>query len=112
MQYLLRFLIGGSVVCLFAALADVLKPKSFAGLFSAAPSVALATLPLTVLADGKTYAAIEGRSMLAGSVAFLAYSALCSRLLLRYKFHAAPVTVAALLIWLSISLGAWAMFLR
>jgi hypothetical protein len=32
---------------------DVLKPKSFAGLFSAAPSVALATLPLTILSDGK-----------------------------------------------------------
>ena len=41
MQYLLRFLIGGSVVCLFAALGDALKPKSFAGLFSAAPSLAL-----------------------------------------------------------------------
>jgi len=44
---------GGMIVSLFASLGDVLKPKSFAGLFGAAPSVALATLGLTVLADGK-----------------------------------------------------------
>jgi len=49
MQYILRFLIGGAVVCLFAALGDALKPKSFAGLFSAAPSIALASLGLAAL---------------------------------------------------------------
>ena len=44
LQYLFRFLMGGMIVSLFASLGDVLKPKSFAGLFGAAPSVALATL--------------------------------------------------------------------
>jgi hypothetical protein len=34
---ILRFVIGGIVVSAFAALGDVLKPKSFAGLFGAAP---------------------------------------------------------------------------
>lgn len=48
MELLLRFLIGGSVVSLFAIAGDVFRPKSFAGLFGAAPSVALATLALTV----------------------------------------------------------------
>jgi hypothetical protein len=41
------------VVCLFAALGDALKPKSFAGLFSAAPSIALASLGLVALQNGK-----------------------------------------------------------
>ncbi len=45
-QYLFRFLVGGAIVSVFACLGDVLKPKSFAGLFGAAPSVALATLGL------------------------------------------------------------------
>ncbi len=112
MQYLLRFLIGGSVVCLFAALGDVLKPKSFAGLFSAAPSVALATLPLAILSDGKSYAAIEGRSMLVGAAAFVLYSALCSRLMFRHKLPAALISVVVLLVWLSLSLGAWAAVFR
>ena len=44
MQILFRFIIGGLVVSLFAAVADALKPRSFAGLFAAAPSVAIGTL--------------------------------------------------------------------
>jgi hypothetical protein len=41
-ELLLRFAIGGIVVSAFATLGDVFKPKSFAGLFEAAPSLALA----------------------------------------------------------------------
>ncbi|MBV9438058.1 MAG: DUF3147 family protein, partial [Acidobacteria bacterium] len=59
----LRFVIGGLVVSAFALIGDLLKPKSFAGLFGAAPSVALATLTLTIFKDGKSYAAVEARSM-------------------------------------------------
>jgi hypothetical protein len=44
MEYVVRFIAGGIVVLAVASLADVLRPKSFAGLFGAAPSVALATL--------------------------------------------------------------------
>jgi hypothetical protein len=40
---LLRFVIGGVVVLFFALFGDMFKPKSFGGLFGAAPSVALAT---------------------------------------------------------------------
>jgi hypothetical protein len=57
---------------LFAALGDVLNPKSFAGLFGAAPSVALATLELTIAADGRLYAATEARSMIVDALAFCA----------------------------------------
>jgi hypothetical protein len=46
-QILVRFLVGAAVVSVFAIVGDLLKPKSFAGLFGAAPSVALATLGLT-----------------------------------------------------------------
>jgi hypothetical protein len=38
---LLRILVGGSIVSTFAVLSDLLKPKTSAGLFTAAPSVAL-----------------------------------------------------------------------
>src|ERR1700691_5871047 len=66
MQLVIRFVIGGLAVCAFALLGEVLRPKTFAGLFAAAPSVALATLTLTLLANGKHYAAIEARSMAVG----------------------------------------------
>jgi hypothetical protein len=72
-QILIRFIIGGAIVSGFAIIGDVLKPKSFAGLFGAAPSVALATLAMTIVSDGPSYAAIEGHSMLAGAVAFFIY---------------------------------------
>ncbi len=49
MEYFVRFLVGGIVVSAFAVLGDVLRPKSFAGLFGAAPSLALATLSLAFL---------------------------------------------------------------
>ena len=39
MEFLLRFLAGELAVSIFALLGDVLRPKSFAGLFGAAPSV-------------------------------------------------------------------------
>jgi hypothetical protein len=66
---LIRFLIGGMVVSAFATLGGLFKPTSFAGLFGAAPSVALATLALTISKDGKVYAGTECRSMLAGAAA-------------------------------------------
>src|SRR6266850_7425804 len=37
MEYFTRFMIGGLIVSSFTMLGDVLRPKSFAGLFSAAP---------------------------------------------------------------------------
>lgn len=33
----IRFVVGGSIVSAFAIIGDILKPKSFAGLFGAAP---------------------------------------------------------------------------
>lgn len=112
LQYLFRFLVGGAIVSLFASLGDVLKPKSFAGLFGAAPSVALATLGLTLFVDGKAYVALEGRSMIVGAVSFFVYSALCAWLMLRKKIDAAPAAIGSLVVWLAAALGSWALLLR
>ncbi len=55
-ELLMRILVGGVAVSGFSFLGGLLRPKTFAGLFAAAPSVALATLVLTVAKDGKEYA--------------------------------------------------------
>jgi hypothetical protein len=112
MQYVLRFLIGGAVVCLFAALGDALKPKSFAGLFSAAPSIALASLGLAVFKHGNIFASVESRSMLIGAVAFFIYALVCCQLMMRQGFHATAVAIIALVPWLVVALGGWALLLR
>jgi hypothetical protein len=111
-ELIVRFLIGGTIVSSFALLGEILRPKSFAGLFGAAPSIALATIGLTIAHQGKAYAAIEARSMILGSIAFLFYAAAASWLLMRYKLHALTITLALLPIWLGTSLGLWFLFLR
>jgi Protein of unknown function (DUF3147) len=55
-EYGLRFLAGGIAVSAFAALSDTLRPRSFAGLFGAAPSIALATLLITLSQKGAAFA--------------------------------------------------------
>lgn len=111
-QLIFRFVARGVIVSLFAVLGDVLEPKSFAGLFGVAPSVALATLGLTVLTNGAFYAAIEARSMVAGALSFCLYAAVCCRLMASKKMHAAPATIFALALWLVCALGAWTIILR
>ncbi len=68
-EYVIRFLLGGTVVSAFAMLGDILRPKSFAGLFGAAPSVALAALGIAIYQHGGDYAALQSRSMMAGAIA-------------------------------------------
>jgi hypothetical protein len=102
-EILLRFFIGGFVVSSFAALGEIFRPKSFAGIFAAAPSIALATLGLTIAQNGKLYAAVEARSMIFGACAFFIYSCASSWLLMRGRAHALVVTMGLLPLWLGIS---------
>src|ERR1700751_1765953 len=111
-ELLLRFIIGGVVVSLFPALGDIFRPKTFAGLFGAAPSIALATLGLTIHKSGKFYAALETRSMLAGAIALAAYAATVSWVMMRYKPPALATTLTSLPIWFVVSFTLWALCLR
>jgi hypothetical protein len=108
----IRFLVGGAVVSVFAIVGDPLKPKSFAGLLGAAPSVALATLGLTAATEGASYVAIEARSMVAGAMALFAYAFCVSYVMMRYPFKALWVTVCAMPLWFAIAFGLWAVWLR
>jgi hypothetical protein len=112
MELVERFFLGGLIVSAFAVVGDVLRPKGFAGLFGAAPSVALATLTLTLLSDGKQYAALEARSMIAGAGAFLVYALVCVYLMAKRHLRSAPTTVALLPLWGICAFGLWWMFLR
>ena len=103
-EYVLRFLIGGVVVSAFAVVGDVLRPKSFAGLFGAAPTIALATLSLAFAKQGAGYAATEGRSMIIGAVALWLYSVAVCQLMQRWRFSAWAATSLALLAWFAVAL--------
>src|ERR1700758_5085959 len=105
MDYLIRFLAGGVLVSLFAVAGDVLRPKSFAGLFGAAPSVALATLTLAFWRHGGGDLSTEGRSMIIGAAALAVYSFLVCQLLMRLRYSALAATAVATVAWLVIAVG-------
>ena len=104
-EYLLRFIAGGFVVSAFAMLGDVLRPKTFAGLFGAAPSVALATLGIAVYRHGADYAALQSRAMMAGAIALAVYSVVVCQLLVRVRLRAAPAALLSLVVWLIVAFG-------
>jgi hypothetical protein len=104
-EYLLRFVIGGVAVSMFSVLGDLFRPKTFAGLFGAAPSIALATLVITVWKDGTAYAAIEGRSMVIGALALCAYCALVCHLLEREQMRAAWAVSLGSIVWFAAAFG-------
>ena len=111
-ELFLRFVIGGIVVSTFSVIGSVLRPKTFAGLFGAAPSVALATLALTFHKDGHGYAGLEGRSMMLGAVAMAAYAWAVAMILFRAQHKTLFVTSASSLIWVGVALGLWSVLLR
>jgi hypothetical protein len=73
----IRFILGGIVVSLFSALGEVFTPKRFAGIFGAAPSVALGTLALGFAKHGDRYVLVQCAGMLLGALALIAYCELC-----------------------------------
>jgi hypothetical protein len=69
-------LAGGVLVVCFAILAETIKPKDFAGLFSAAPSIALASLVVSDIAVGSKDAALAASGMVAGGLGMVIFCAL------------------------------------
>jgi uncharacterized membrane protein (GlpM family) len=92
---------GGALVVVFALISEAVSPKRFAGLFGAAPAVALAGLTITVLDKGALDAHESGLGMLAGSAGMVAYAACVVPLLHRLKSNLASAT--ALVVWLAVA---------
>jgi hypothetical protein len=103
----IKAVVGGTMVASFALVGHVLRPKWFAGLFAAAPSVAIASLAVTVADKGNSYAATAGYAMLFGAAGFVAFS-MCVRPLLTV---APPVAAASLgcLVWILVGVGSYLM---
>jgi hypothetical protein len=106
-ELVIRFFIGGSIVSFFALLGEMLRPKSFAGLFGAAPSIALATMVLTIHRDGADFAAVEARSMMFGAAAFFVYAAITGWVLSRYKIGLLAASLGLMPIWFAVSFALW-----
>ena len=106
----IRVVAGGALVVAFAMLGDMLKPKMFAGLFGAAPSVATASLLVSGLAMGASKDEKYATGMIAGAIGLVAYSAAAA---LAVK-HLGAVTgsIVAWVAWLVPAAAAYWWFLR
>lgn len=109
---LARFLIGGAVVIVFSILGDIFKPKSLGGIFAAAPTIALASITLTVHQHGAAYVSLEARSMIAGALAFFVYACIVSFVLMRYRPSSLVAAGALSPIWFGVAFTLWTVLLR
>ncbi|WP_214105497.1 DUF3147 family protein [Acrocarpospora catenulata] len=100
-----RGLLGGLLVMVFAMAGETVTPKRFAGIFAAAPAVALAGMTVTVLDQGSRPLAESALGMIAGSVALVAYCAVAVPLVRSLGALAGSVT--ALAVWAAVAGAGW-----
>ena len=97
-----KALFGGALVVAFSLVAEVFTPKTFSGIFSAAPSVALAGLGVTLVAKTAHDAALASQGMILGAVALLLYCLVAVPALRRFgALRGAGVSLVA---WLLVAL--------
>src|SRR2546421_3925226 len=100
----LKALVGGFAVVAFSLIGQAGHPKRFAGIFAAAPSVALASLAMTVLTKGPEATVPYAQGMLIGSAGMFAYC-LASLFLINRRLHALVGSLLAWLAWFAVAGG-------
>jgi len=106
----LRGLAGGTLVVIFALIGEAVSPKAFSGLFSAAPSVSIASLIIIVLTEGPVAARQASTGMVVGGLAMIACCILAAATIPRIR--SLKGSLAAWAGWLAADLGLyWAVFI-
>ena len=98
-----KALVGGLAVMGLSLVAEAARPKRFAGLFAAAPSVAVASLALTAFSKGGASAAPLAQGMLIGSAGMAAYCLVS--LYLIERLHALVGSLLSWVAWLIVAGG-------
>jgi hypothetical protein len=101
----LKGLNGGVLVVAFALVAETLMPKRFAGLFAAAPSIAIANLLVVAVVDGDSEARASAGGMLIGAGAMSA-ACLAGTLFVR-RANALRSASAICVLWLLVAVAAF-----
>jgi hypothetical protein len=107
---LLKALAGGIFVVVFSAIGQVVRPKRFAGIFAAAPSIAAAGLLLAVLTRGLREGVNEAEGMMLGTAAMVVYCAVS--LVTVERLHALAGSTVAWLAWALVAGGLYLVFFR
>lgn len=100
-----RGVLGGVLVMCFALLGEATSPKRFAGIFAAAPAVAIGGMVITAVDGGGEALQRSGLGMIAGAVALVAYCALAVPLVRR--FGALAGSAWSLILWAAVAWLGW-----
>lgn len=106
----IKALNGGLFVVAFAIVGEMAVPKRFAGLFSAAPSIALANLTVILVFEGTSAAQHQSTGMVVGAVAFVVACLVGGRFIQRYRAARGSLAICAL--WLVLAVAGLGMVLR
>lgn len=107
---LAKGLVGGVFVAAFALIGESVQPKSFAGLFSAAPSIALAALTITLLTDGSSDAKDQTLAMVFGALALVSFCVVATVTIER--FAAVYGSAIAFVAWFAVAGVSYVLVLR
>ncbi len=107
---LIKAAVGGAAVVGFAALGELLRPRGLAGIFAAAPSVALASLAVTAVLSGSASQLAQARGMVAGAAALLVACLVGIEAVKR--LGALRGSVGVVTVWLTVALSLWLVVLR
>ena len=111
-ELVLRFFLGGTIVSAFAAVGEGFRPKTFAGMFGAAPSVALASIGLAYGKQGSAYVRSEALPMFIGSIAFFVYAAACVVGARRKGLPVWLIATVAWVAWFAVAFSAYGLSAR
>jgi len=103
----LRFALGGIAVSLFSALAELFKPKTFSGLFGAAPAVALVSLAIAFEQRGEAIVREHALGMVCGGAGFLAYACACVFITERKQVPVWAGAAVCWAVWFLVAAVAW-----
>lgn len=106
----LRAAVGGLFVVLFSVLGEAVRPKSFAGIFAAAPSVAIASLLITSVTRGPAAVALAGAGMVIGALAMIAASFVGVDAVKRFRSRRGSLAMIG--VWLGVGGALYAVLLR
>ena len=105
-----RGVAGGLLVVVFALIGEVVSPKAFSGLFSSAPSVAVASLLITLVTKDAETARRATVGMIVGGVGMTVCCVLAAAAIPRVR--AVWGSLIAWLGWLAVTGGLyWAVFI-
>ena len=107
---LAKGLVGGVFVAVFAVIGESVQPKSFSGLFSAAPSIALGALAITLLTDGSSDAKEQAVAMVFGALAMVLFCMLAAGAIDR--FGAVYGSAISFVAWFAVAGVSYVLVLR